>query len=420
MQLVSKITISQQPSVTYPNRSDVYTMDFVNEITIKTSWYNTTNTAKVIMPKNVYVQTPNGNKAWESTNIYAGSDVPPIFLRGDKIKIELGYYYENASGNMVTETNNEFEGFISKVNPKIPMEIDCEDNMWLLKQALCPNKVFPNFKSTDSAVPSTQYNTTQIIRYLLDNAIPNPGNPYLKDVILPTIKNFNVVDGVGESEMVTTNVGDFRTQNETIAQVLNRLRKDYKLECFFRGNDLIVSGIVYYPNDYLSNGVITSASYDFEQNIIQNDMTYSRSDDLRLGIKAYSVNKVTLGTVNSAGKFKTKQERLEAFVGDADGELRTQFFWNVKDTATLKSLAEQRLNKLKFEGWKGKFTSFGLPFVREGQAISLSSRITPEMNGTYLVKGVEVTFGQNGFRRIIEPHIRIDNNLKITDFINGL
>lgn len=398
------------PSVTYPNRNEIYTMDFVNEITIKTGWYNITNTAKVTMPKNVYVQTPNGDKAWESTNIYAASDVPPIFLRGDKIKIELGYYYQNASNNLVTETNIEFEGFISKVNPKIPIEIDCEDNMWLLKQALCPNKVFP----------STQYSTTQIIRYLLDNSIPNPGNPFLKDVIIPTIKKFNVIDGVGTSEIVTTSVGDFRTQNETIAQVLNRLRKDYKLECFFRDINLIVSGIVYYPNDYLNNGVITSTSYDFEQNIVQNDMTYSRNDDVRLGIKAYSVNKVTLGTVNSAGKFKTKQERLEAFVGDADGEIRTQFFWDVKDTATLKSLASQRLNKLKFEGWKGKFTSFGLPFVREGQAISLTSRITPEMDGTYLVKGVEVTFGQNGFRRIIEPHIRIDNNLKITDFINGL
>lgn len=398
------------PSVTYPDRREVYTMDFVNDIEIKNSWSSITNTAKVIMPKNVYVQTPNGDKAWESVNIYAAADTPPVFLRGDKIKIELGYYYENASGVMVTETNIEFEGFISKVNPKIPIEIDCEDSMWLLKQALCPNKVFP----------ASQYNTTQIIRYLLDNATPNPGNPYLKDVILPTIKAFNIIDGVGTSEIVTTSVGDFRTQNETIAQVLNRLRKDYKMECFFRWNNLIVSGIVYYPSDYLNNGVITSTSYDFEQNIVQNDMIYSRNDDVRLGIKAYSVNKVTLGTINSSGKFNTKQKRLEAFVGDADGEIRTQFFWDVKDVTTLKSLAEQRLNKLKFEGWKGKFTSFGLPFVQEGHAISLSSRITPEMDGTYLVKGVDVSFGQNGFRRTIEPHIRVDNNLKLTDFINGL
>lgn len=409
MLLVSKITITQMPSGTYPNRLGNFTIDFLNEVEIESSWKNLTDTAKIIMPKNVYVKTDTGNKAWTDTNVYAGSSAP-LFLRGDKITIDLGYTYVNQKGALVTETNREFTGFITKINPKIPIEIDCEDNMWLLKQAQCPNMVFP----------AASYNTVSIIKYLLKNATPGVDNPYLSDVILPTISAFNVVDGVGASESVTTSVGDFRTQNETIGQVLNRLRKDYKLECFFRGNNLFVSGIVYYPSDYLNNGAITSTAYDFEQNIIRNDMIYSRTDDVRLGIKAYSVNKVKLTTLNSAGNAKTKQSRLETFVGDPDGEIRTQYFWDVKDIPTLKALAAQRLNKLKYEGWKGKFTSLGLPMVQHGHAVSLNSKITPERNGIYLVKSVSTKFGQNGFKRTIEPHLRIDSSLKITDFINGL
>lgn len=405
MLLRSKITISQMPSVTYPNRAEVYTLDFVHEVQIESSWKLLTDTAKVTLPKNVYVQTSTGNKAWTDANVYVGNS--PIMLRGDKIKIELGYTYDK--GTLVTEMNTEFEGYITKINPKIPIEIECEDNMWLLKQAQCPNMVFP----------AATYNTRTIIQYLLKNATPGD-NPYLSRVILPTIAGFTVTDGTGASESVTTSVGDFRTQNETIGQVLNRLRKDYRLECFFRGNQLFVSGIVYYPSDYLNNGTITSTAYDFEQNIVSNDMVYSRLDDVRLGIKAYSVNKTELTTLNSAGKAKTKKVRLETFVGDPDGEIRTQYFWDVKDVATLKSLARQRLDKLKFEGWRGKFTSFGLPYVRHGQAISLNSKITPERNGIYLVKSVSTRFGQEGFRRTIEPHLRIDSNLKLSDFLNGL
>jgi hypothetical protein len=165
-----------------------------------------------------------------------------------------------------------------------------------------------------------------------------------------------------------------------------------------------------------------SIAYDFEQNVVENSMFYSRTDDLRLGIKAYSVNKLEIAGTNSDGGTKTKQKRLEVSVGDPDGDIRTQYFWNVPDEATLKALAIQRLNKLKFEGWKGTFSSFGLPFVRHGDAISFNSAITPERVGTYLLKSSNVKFGRMGFRRYMEPHLRIDSTSKFTynDFINGL
>lgn len=444
LNLVSKITITQNPTTAYPNRKQSFVLDFVNDIETDSGWKNLTATAKLIFPKNVYVNTPEGNVAWADADLYVKTSVEPIFLRGDAIKIELGYFYLNQSGKYVTELNTEFEGFITKINPKIPIEIECEDRMWLLKQARCPNVVFKDnqaiyyhidykdnsiVKEKRTFTQKEKFNTTTIIEWLIKNATLDKSNTYLSEVILPQISKINVINGTGASRNIQTTVGDFRTQNETIAQVLSRLRKDYKLECFFRGDSLFCSGIVYYPSDYLdsASGQIRTTAFDFEQNITENQMVYLRTDDVRLGIHAYSVTKheIANGT-NSAGKLKTKQVRLEANVGDTDGEIRTQYFWPDTNTSpdldqkTLIALATQRLNKLKYEGWRGSFTSFILPFVAHGQAITLTSSVTPERIGTYLVKSVKTKFGQSGARRIIEPHIRIDTTLTITDFANGL
>ncbi len=430
LRLVSNIVITQQPTTTYPNRSNVYTMDFVTDIEIESTWKNLTTTAKLTFPKNIYVKTPTGLVSWVTQDMYANTknNTPPVLLRGDKISISLGYFSQQG-----TPLNEEFNGFITKINPKLPLEIECQDNMWLLKQAQCPNKVFP----------ASQYNVQSIIQYLLKNAIiPTdktlPSYVYLNQVLKPALTKINVINGVGLSENVSTNVGDFRTQNETIAAVLYRLRKDYKLECFFRKNvasgswnDLYVSGIVYYPKDYINSttGAIKSTTYNFQQNIIDGtQLIYLRKDDVRLGIKAYSVGKYELTTFNSAGKLSTKNKRLEVVVGDTDGDIRTQFFWPATNTspeldlANLKTLAIQRLNKMKYEGWHGSFTSFGIPYVQHGQAVKLQDDIIPERTGTYLIKSVKVKFGMGGFRREIEPHLRIDgvSGLSTKDFINGL
>lgn len=452
LRLVSNIVITQQPTTTYPNRSNVYTLNFVNNVEIKSTWKDLTMVAKLTMPKNVFVKTNQGLVSWVSQDMYANAtvDKPPILMRGDRISINLGYYY-NPGGGYVTQTNEEFNGFITKINPKMPIEIECEDNMWLLKQAQCPNMVFPaqsttatykDFSGATKTVSSfdkKKWCTQNIVTALLGIAKVSASNVYLQQVLTPALAKINVINGVGLSANVETSVGDFRTMNETICQVLFRLRKDYKLDCFFRRdlskkidswNDLYVSGIVYYPKDFLkSDSTFLSTQYDFQKNIVDTtNLIYLRKDDVRLGIKAFSVGKYELTSVNSAGKLKTKSKRLEVSVGDTDGDIRTQFFWPATnkdpdlDLKQLKILAEQRLNKLKYEGWRGNFSSFGLPYVQHGQAVTLKDEVIPERTGTYLVKGVIVRFGMGGFRREIEPHIRIDkvSGLNISDMVNGL
>lgn len=455
LNLVSNIVITQQPTTTYPSRSNVYSINFVNDVEIKSGWKDLTVTAKIILPRNIYLKdpnSPNGLINWANQGAYAsmtGNPTPPILMRGDRVSISLGYYYNPGSGYII-KTNEEFNGFITKINPKMPMEIECEDNMWLLKQAQCPNMVFSSTSKTAtykdskgvsqtiSSYNNKNWTTQNIIHALLKISSAGTNNTYLNNVLVPALDKIIVINGVNASLNIETSVGDFRTQNETIAGVLFRLRKDYKLECFFRKditketdswNNLYCSGVVYYPSDFLNtDGTFNFTSYNFQQNITGGDLVYLRKDDVRLGIKAYSVSKYELTTRNSAGNLKTKNSRLEAIVGDTDGDIRTQFFWPLTNTdpdlnlETLTAQAQQRLKKLKYEGWRGDFESFGLPYVQNGQAVGLVDSILKERQGIYLVKSTTVKFGVDGFRRKIELHIRIDNQtgLEISDMINGL
>jgi len=499
--LISKIVITQQPTNAYPDRSEVYTLTTVNSCEIESSWMNLTSTAHLVFPKNIYVKSSTDKRAWKLQSMYitppaddgtiaagtSGNKIAdaidaannavsnalttavsgvnsainkvvntltntntaatqtPIFLRGDKITISLGYAYQPpaSSSNPFTSVadqvrtmidngvvnsdgyvpvlNPEFEGYITKINPRMPLEIWCEDNMWLLKQAQCPNMTFPADEKGAQGVLSS------LLKSIITPKDPDdPNYTYITETIVKALKNFKIQNGFGTST-IPTNIGDFTTQNQTIAQVLDSWRNDYKLECFFRGNDLYLSPIVYNPTDFTINGQLSSFVYDFQNNIISDDLTYLRSDDLRVGIHAYSVYPTKTGDQNI-----TQSVRAEVTIGDTDGELRTQYFWPPSNAiqltqqqveAQLTTQAMLYLNKLKYDGWQGSFISFGLPFVRHGQAVTLKDAVIPERNGgTYLVKSVKVNFSvDGGFRREIGLHFKLNTDSdSLQSYQNGL
>lgn len=378
--LKSNITITQQPVSDWPNRNKKYVFDFVNDFYSSDSWEDLTNTGKITFPKNIYFKDENGNTvSLQGKNIVSGETIAPVLLRGDKISVDLGYRYYDDQNNEKTTMTNTYNGFISKITNKLPITVELEDNMWKLKQIQAPNKVFK----------SSEYTLQQMITELLKGT------------------------GFTIRTDITTSVGDFRTQNETVAQVLNRIQNEYKIESFFRGDILTCSGLVYYPGD--RNDVI----FQFQQNIIDDDLEYRRVDDVRIGIKAYSIDEFELNTTTSDGKNKTKKKRLEVSVGPTDGEVRTLYFWNVKSESDLKAQAQARLNRIYFEGFVGKFTTFGLPFVKQGDAAILRDSVLPERNGKYLIKKVEYNFGLGGYRQTVYLDLRIDT-LSDAEINNGL
>ena len=383
LRCVTNIVFAQQGA----KRSQVFIFDFVSTFEASDTWVDLTNSAKIVMPKNVYVRDRYNrlvSLGGVNKNIGGFDNGDPVFLKGDLVTINFGYYVydKNKVEKLVMPTEPVFRGFVTEVSSKKPMEIKCEDNMWKLKQISAPNKLFPQ----------KDYTWEQILAELLT------GTPF------------------SVNALTSTRIGDFRTQNETICQVLERVRKDYHLEAYFRGNELRCGSKIYIESEAIDH------TFTFQQNVISDDLTYKRKDDIVLSAVCYSVNKNELTETTKSGKTKTKQERTEILVywdrvnsvfkyqakkkgeeypKNVDGERRTLYFWDIKNEKDLFDKGVDELKKFYYTGFKGKFTTFGIPIVKQGDNVILSDLLLPERNGKYKVKGVDYSGGTGGHRQTI-------------------
>jgi len=382
LRLLSKITITQQPTDIYKSRNKVFILNFVNEIEIASGWQNMTDTCKIVLPRKVYLKDNNGTRvSWFGKVFYGddpfGTNVAPLILRGDKIKIELGYNYPDATLNEVIETNVVFEGYINKIQNKMPITLECEDRMWQLKQIKVPDKSFSN----------KTYTVQKMIQEFLDAQ--------------DSTKDIKLITGSSIGQKIETNLNaEFRTQNDTIGSVIKRLKEEARLYSYFRNqNELRCASIVYFPSDR------KTSVFNFQKNIISDNLEYKKKEDIKLGATCISLNVKDAGT-NKNGTKKTKKERLEVFVGDKDGELRTLHYAD-KSIAEMKVLGERELRRFFYTGYFGSFTTFGLPKVKHGDEVVLEDKVLPERNGSYLVKSVKTTFGQGGYRQDVELHLKL-------------
>lgn len=389
--VVTKITFVQVANADFPTRNRTLIFNFVNEFEADDSWQSMTNTCKITIPKNIYIRDATGKLvSLAGTNVNIGGFSPnePLFLRGDKMTLEAGYRFYDKAGNEKLLTSVLFSGYIRTVGSKKPITLECEDNMYLLKQIVVPNKT---------------YSATTSMETILSELLA--GTPFTVNVT------------------TNTPLGEFSTHNETVAEILARLQKDYHFYSNFRGNELRVGSAVYLEQDAIGSG---KKVFRFQRNIISDDMAYIRTDDLELSAIAYSINKVELeGLTTRSGKKKTKHKRLEAlvtirngrvtsyvrennslqadFAPNVNGERRTLYFWNVPTTDKLIELATNELKKYYYQGLKGKFVTFGIPYVREGDNVDIMDNILPERNGRYKVKSVKYTGGVAiGIRQEVE------------------
>lgn len=396
--VITQITFVQQPTEDFPTRKSTLTYNFCSGYECSDSWAELTNKAEITLPKSIYVRNEFGgliSLSGPNVNIGGFSSAAPLFLRGDHVSIISGYRYFNTSGNEVTKTGQIFTGYISQVTSKKPIVLECEDNMYLLKQTIAPNKTYP-------------------------------ATATLEDILKDLLKNtpFTV------NALTKTTFGAFRTQNETVCEVLARLRKDYHFESYFRGNELRSGSVVYLESDAIASGKkVFKFQFAAPGGIISDSLEYKRKDDVRLSAIAYSINQKELETTTKKGKKKTRCERLEvlvtqqngSFVGkvkpagqraefapNTAGERRTLYFWDVQSADELIKLASDELKKYFYTGFKGKFVTFGIPYVRQGDNIDLLDDILPERNGRYKVKSVKYTGGFDaGARQEIELDYQI-------------
>lgn len=392
--VLTQITFTQQPTRDFPGRNGVIVYKFCHAFEFTSTWQNLTDAGTITLPKNVYVTDKSGRRyPLGGTNVNLGgfSETVPTFLLGDKVAIQWGYARFDSRGNEISPLQDIFDGYISGVTSKKPFILEIQDNMYALKKYQASggaNGFFSGSKYT--------------VQTMLEEMIKNAGLSFT----------------VNKNE--STQMGDFITQNETIAEVLARLRKDFHFESYFRGSELRCGSFKYIEQEAVDAG---QKVFKFQQNIISDALEYKRRDDQVLSAVATNTIEENTGKKTKDGQAKTKKVRLEVLVtfrnaSDAPeiivggknkplppntgGERRTLHFLGATTTDQLAKLAENELRKYYYTGLKGKFTTFGIPYVKHGDNVDILDTILPERNGRYKVKGVTYTGGVDGLRQEIE------------------
>ena len=396
---VTHITITQRTDFTNSDsvvtkRGKVFFFDFCNSFEIRDGWENMTTNGKIVFPKNMEVVDLNTNTKLsffgKNRNI-AGFNGAPLLMRGDKVKVEAFYiYWDENLNEKKTEKRVIFEGYITKIHAQIPVEIEVEDNMYILKQLPMTNGAYSAGVSLED---------------ILSNALTGTGL---------TVNQLTSTKLTWDNSLLIVD-------NITVAQFLEKLRKDAFLHCYFRGTELRVGSIVYIEAE------ATTKTFEFQENIISSELNFVRKDDIVLSAVASNHIKELTGKTTKDGHAKTKNTRIEVLVwfdragkfksktikkGDKpdaniDGERRTFHFLEAKTTDDLIKLAKTSLEKYYYTGFKGSFTTFGTPAVQFGDNAEIINKLLPEQNGTYKIKAVDISGGVNGFRQKIELDFKI-------------
>ena len=368
-----KITFTRVP------QGDVLVYTYVSDLSIEKSSQNLTNTAKIIIPRKLTYQSgspltptnqsrqdnityPSSN-ANDKTTYVVGADA--IFKRGDKVKIELGFY---------PNLDTRFVGYISHVSSNLPIEIKCENQMWLMKQfaVIYPPAATHNYTSKQKQIyfKETNYLT---LKQLIDIILSF--QPATQEKI-----KYKLIDE-------TLNIGKWLLNNITASKVLEVLKDRYGLYSYFKDDGILYVG---FPND-ASNTVINELI--FEDVVINQDtLTWENADDAR--IKIHGVSMLSDNT------------KLEYDAGDEGGDTITKICVN-QNMAGLQKFVGEMLKGFKYTGYRGTIKTFGEPVFNSGDVVKLTSQKLHERDGNYLIKSVQIEDGTGGYFQTLELGVKV-------------
>ena len=302
----------------------------VNDIKIDKSWRNLEDKAMIKFPR-------------------ANKLLTKRFKVGDPVSIELSYDGE--------PKHIEFEGYIKKIMPNVPLMIECEDPVWLLRQG----SVNLEWKNT-----TLRSILTEII------GIANKAN---------VSRNSPSISLIGNDQEEDIKLSTFRITNASVAEAVNKIKQEFGLTAYFKGHQLYV-GLAYgNPGDRVG--------YNTTKNVIKNNLTFRNKDDIKIRVKAISVLE--------------DNERLVIEFGEGNGDQRTLYFQNIEDETKLKEMAQAKLDELSYDGFEGDITTFLIPYAEPGMTGIINDPDQPEQkNGAYIIDSVTTTFGVRGARRKVE------------------
>lgn len=368
-----KITFTRVPE------GDIIEYTYVADLTIEKSRANLTDTAKIVIPRKLTYKSgeplsPSNQSLQDNISYPANGDTEQqtyvvgadaIFKRGDKVKIELGFY-----PNLV----NRFEGYISHVSSSLPIEIKCENKMWLMKQfaVIYPEAATHNYTTKQKGSYFKASNSITL-KQLMDIILSF--QPATQEKI-----QYKLIDE-------NMNIGKWLINNITATKVLDVLKDRYGLYSYFKDDGILYVG---FPNDASETN---TQEFAFEQVVIDSDkLTWENKEDVR--IKIHGVSMLSDNT------------KLEYDAGDEGGDTITKICVN-QNQAGLKKFVDEMLASFKYNGYRGQLETFGEPVMNPGDVAKITSTKLPERNGNYLVKAVKIKDGYNGYFQTLELGVKV-------------
>lgn len=312
--------------------SDIQIGDYqfrsVSEVEITKSVEELSDTAMIKMPSKFVIRQNGEEKLVENA-----------LKVGDKVSIKLGY--ENVYQGV------EFVGFVVSIGSKIPLEIKCEDAMWLLRR-----------KNITHA-----FNDKTKLKTILQKVVEGT--------------ELQLSDKIPDIE-----VDKFIIKDANGTQVLQKLKEHLALSIYLDNEGKLYAGLEQ------MNNIGKEAIYDLNYNLVENNLEYKTSEQKRLKVKYTYIN--------------AKNQKKSVEVGDKDGELRTFHTSVVSDENKMLEMANAELKKLKYDGFEGNVKSFLIPYATHSMAAVIRDKERPHREGKYFIKKVVTSFGSSGARRTIE------------------
>ena len=302
-----------------------YTFHSITNVEITKSVEDLVDTATITMPAKFKVKQ-NGEEKYTEDALKVD----------DKVSIKLAYAgkYEGI----------EFTGFVNSIGSKIPLEIKCEDAMWLLRR-----------KNINRA-----FNTKTELKTILQELVSGT--------------ELKLSDKIPKFE-----IDKFIIQNANGTQVLQKLKEEYGLSIYLDDEGKLYAGL------QQLNNVLQTVIYDLNYNIVENNLEYKSADQKRVKIKYTCRDKAN------------KEIKVE--LGDDDGEVHSMEIKELYNEAKLRELAQEALKAKKYNGFEGSVKSFLIPFATRGMAAVIWDKKHKNREGKYFIKKVVTTFGTDGARR---------------------
>lgn len=294
-----------------------YTLDFAESFEVQSSWKTLTDTATIIEPAKLK---------------FDRGTLRDSIRKGSEVLIQAGY---------LPNLQTIFRGFVTSVKPSTPVEIECEDYMWKLKQVQV-NDVASN----------------ETLRSFLERNI--------KDI---------------EIDCFDVSLPKYIASKITATQLLEELKKDFGFPAFIRDNKLVI-GKQYDPDNN------TEHTCTLHYDVAEDDLEYETKDDISFNVTAIS-------NLQSG-------EKIEIQLGDPEGESRTLNFYDLNKTE-LQKIAQSEFDRLYYDGYRGSFTYFGYAVIKPGDVVNLQDRLSSDKQGRYFVDDVTYSLSQSsGIRQTVQ------------------